>query len=150
MYIKHSDLKHVEFSRTGDGPSRYFELTLTQLKDDSSVTFLSIDRQEHTILMEYFKASGVKMKTVDLEGNRKEIKDSKKKEEVDQEMNDYDDEEESEDESFNDQGDSDSSEDDEADSEMIDSEVEKKELKKLQKETKVDVNEGRPKRTTKK
>jgi hypothetical protein len=33
---------------------------------------------------------------------------------------------------------------------MIDSEVEKKELKKLQKETKVDVNEGRPKRTTKK
>jgi len=34
MYIRHSELKHVEFSRTGDGHSRTFDLTLTQLKDD--------------------------------------------------------------------------------------------------------------------
>src|SRR5450830_500065 len=34
MYIRHSELKHVEFSRTGNGPSRTFDLTLTHLKDD--------------------------------------------------------------------------------------------------------------------
>ena len=34
MYIKHSELKHVEFSRTGNGPSRTFDLTLTYLKDN--------------------------------------------------------------------------------------------------------------------
>jgi hypothetical protein len=47
------------------------------------------------------------MKTVDLEGNRSELTETKpsgKSKEPDAEMNDYDDEEESEDESFNDQG----------------------------------------------
>lgn len=34
MYIRHSELKCVEFSRTGNGPSRTFDLTLTHLKDD--------------------------------------------------------------------------------------------------------------------
>ena len=34
MYIRHSELKHVEFSRTGNGPSRTFDLTLTYLKDN--------------------------------------------------------------------------------------------------------------------
>jgi len=50
---------------------------MTKLKDDGSVTFLSIDREEQAILIEYFKQSGVKMKTVDLEGNRSELTDGK-------------------------------------------------------------------------
>jgi structure-specific recognition protein 1 len=99
IYIRHSELKHVEFSRTGQGVSRTFDLTLTKLKDEPSITFLSIDRDEHSILVQYFKASGVKMKTVDTEGNKAELKDSPNK---NQEMQgEYDDEEESEDESFN-------------------------------------------------
>lgn len=74
LYIKHSELKHVEFSRTGAGVSRTFDLTLTKLKDEPSVTFLSIDRDEHEILVKYFKAAGVKMRTVDTEGNKSELK----------------------------------------------------------------------------
>lgn len=62
IYIRHSELKHVEFSRTG---ARTFDLTLTKEKDEPNVTFLSIERDEHSILIDYFKAAGVKMKTVD-------------------------------------------------------------------------------------
>lgn len=34
IYLRHNDLRHVEFSRTGAGVSRTFDLTLTKLKDD--------------------------------------------------------------------------------------------------------------------
>jgi structure-specific recognition protein 1 len=34
IYLKHAELKHVEFSRTSTGISRTFDLTLTALKDD--------------------------------------------------------------------------------------------------------------------
>lgn len=69
-YLRHSELRHVEFSRTAGGVSRTFDLTLSRAKEDTSITFLSIDRDEHDGLVAYFKQSGVKMKTVDLEGNR--------------------------------------------------------------------------------
>jgi len=51
IYIRHSELKHVEFSRTGTGISRTFDLTLSRLNDEPSVTFLSIERDEHNILV---------------------------------------------------------------------------------------------------
>lgn len=123
MYIRHSELRHVEFSRTGAG--RTFDFTISKLKDDQPVTFLSIDRDEHKILVEYFKTANVKMKTVDNEGNKSELTQGAKK---DQEMaQEYDDEEESEDESFNDNGekeeeDSDDEEDG-SDEDMIDEEL---------------------------
>jgi structure-specific recognition protein 1 len=62
IYIKHTELKHVEFSRLG---ARTFDLTVSKLKDEPNVTFLSIEREEYSILVEYFKAAGVKMKSVD-------------------------------------------------------------------------------------
>ena len=49
LYIRHSEIKWVEFSRIGQGTaglSRSFDVTLTKLKDDSNVTFLSIDKEE--------------------------------------------------------------------------------------------------------
>lgn len=49
LYIRHSELKYVEFSRIGEGTSgvsRSFDLILTKMKDDSQVTFLSIDKAE--------------------------------------------------------------------------------------------------------
>ena len=67
IYIRHSELKHVEFSRTG---ARTFDLCLTKLKDEPNVTFLSIERDEYNILVEYFKGAGVKMKAVDDQGNK--------------------------------------------------------------------------------
>lgn len=48
LYMRHTELKKVEFSRTG---TRTFDLTLTLLKDDSDVIFTSIDKQEHEILV---------------------------------------------------------------------------------------------------
>jgi structure-specific recognition protein 1 len=34
LYLRHSELKHVEFSRTGQGSSRTFDLTLTRVASD--------------------------------------------------------------------------------------------------------------------
>jgi len=175
LYIRHSELRFVEFSRIGQGSSglsRSFDVTLTKLADDSKVTFMSIDKEEQQCLINYFKASNVKMRTVDLETNvhqelgsdsesqksgqeeeensrgagKRKIK-HKKVEDVD--MEDYDEEE---DEDFNDSGDSGSDDDDEEgeadmdegeDSAMIDASISGDELKHL---GKVDVNAARPKR----
>ena len=158
IYIRHVDLKHVEFSRTGAGAWRTFDLNLTHLKGEQNITFTSIDREEHKILVQYFKQNNIKMKTVDLEGNRSELAESKadKDKEADTEMNEYNDEEGSEDESFDDKGQEDS--EDGSDSEAsgsggneIDEEMDKDEAKELQKENgKVDVKSGRAKRNHKK
>ena len=45
---------------------------MTKLADDSKVTFVSIDKEEQQVLMNYFKAANVKMRTVDLETNMHE------------------------------------------------------------------------------
>jgi structure-specific recognition protein 1 len=152
LYVRHSELKHVEFGRTGQGASRTFDLTLTKLKDEPNITFLSIDRDEQQALVSYFKAAGVKMKTVDEGGNKQELKDSPQKK--DHEMNDYDDEEGSEDESFNESGkdSEDESAEVEADSDvdMIDEELDGKELRAIQEDQEnggdVDLRGGRSKR----
>lgn len=47
-------------------------MTLTKLADDSKITFMSIDKEEQQVLMNYFKAANVKMRTVDLETNMHE------------------------------------------------------------------------------
>ena len=49
LYIRHSEIKWVEFSRVGAGAanlSRSFDVTLTKAKDDTVHTFLSIDKEE--------------------------------------------------------------------------------------------------------
>ena len=43
-YIKHTEIRHAEFSRTGQGVSRTFDVTITKLKEEPNVTFLGIDR----------------------------------------------------------------------------------------------------------
>lgn len=102
MYIKHSELKHVEFKRTGAGVLRTFDLSLTTIKGDQNVTFVSIDKDEQKSLFEYFKAAGIKIKTVDLDGNRSDMKDTpaEKENRADANMAEYDDEDE-DDGSFN-------------------------------------------------
>lgn len=100
MYIRHSEIKSVEFSRAGAG--RTFDITLNKLNEDQLVTFLQIDRDEHKIMIEYFTQSNIKIKTVDNETKRgADRKDAETKQGDDQEM-DYDDEEDgSDNESFN-------------------------------------------------
>ena len=76
LYIKHSELRHVEFGRTGGNTLRTFDLTLTKLKEDQPVTFLSIEKDEYKALVEYFKASNVQMKNVDIDGKRSDLKET--------------------------------------------------------------------------
>ena len=76
LYIRHSELKSVEFSRVGQGTtgvSRSFDITLTKLRDDTQVTFLSIDKEEQKILMDYFKQSGIKTRILDADGAHREV-----------------------------------------------------------------------------
>lgn len=71
IYIKHSEIKFVEFSRIGQVtsgmPSRSFDMTITRLKDDTSITFAGIDKAEHKCLTNYLKSKNVKMRSVDVE-----------------------------------------------------------------------------------
>ena len=65
LYIRHSEIKWVEFSRVGQGAAnltRSFDVTFTKAKDDSTHTFLSIDKEEQQVLMAYFKQSNIKIK----------------------------------------------------------------------------------------
>ena len=76
LYIRHSELKSVEFSRVGQGTtgvSRSFDITLTKLRDDTQVTFLSIDKEEQKVLMAYFKQSGIKTRILDADGAQREV-----------------------------------------------------------------------------
>ena len=152
IYVRHSELNYVEFSRTEAGIVRTFDLTLKLLKDVPSITFLSIDKEEYNILVQYFKSAGVKMKNVDTDGKKSELKEDANQKK-DQQMAEYDDEEESEDESFNekDSGDDDDEEDgedDQDDVEMVDEEMSEHEVKTIQKNVKkIDIKSGRPKRT---
>ena len=69
-YIRHSEIKFVEFSRIAQGgqaASRSFDLTLTKLKDGTTVSFTSIEKEEQKVLTEYFKAANIKMRVVDPE-----------------------------------------------------------------------------------
>ena len=69
--IKHSEIKFVELSRIGGAlmPSRSFDITITKLKDDNSITFAGIDKEEQKNLINYFKSKNVKLRTLDVETN---------------------------------------------------------------------------------
>lgn len=74
LYIKHSEIKYIEFSRIGGGGAlsgKSFDVTLTKIKDEPKITFQSIDKDEYQNLIAHFKSSGVRMRTVDLETNEK-------------------------------------------------------------------------------
>jgi structure-specific recognition protein 1 len=75
IYIKLSEIKYVEFSRVGGmgagGPSsRSFDMKVTKINDEQSITFSSIEKQEHKNLMSYLKAKGIKMRSVDVDNNK--------------------------------------------------------------------------------
>jgi len=157
-YIRHSELKNVEFQRTGkESMSRTFDITLVRLKSDQqNFTLLSIDRDEQKQLEAYFKSAGVKITIQDDFGQVKEMKNSptkSSKQQVDQDMNaEYGDSEESEDESYKsgdqedqededeegeaqqEDNDEDAPDQDNDDVDMIDEEMDKKELRELEKE----------------
>lgn len=174
MYIKHADIKSVEFSRVGHGAaglSRSFDITLTRLKEQSQITFQGIDKEEEDCMKTYFKQSGIRTRTVDVEThalissdsegggggvqNRGEGKRKIKAKDVNDIDQDMDDEEE-EDEDFNDEGsdDDDESEEGEADmdgdNEEMSNDVDKQELEALQKDADMQLGRGAKRRQGKK
>lgn len=121
-YIKHQEIKSVEFSRVGGmgagmPQSRSFDMTVTKVNDEA-ITFAGIDKTEHKGLVAYLKAKNLRIRNVDAETNRKidlsegedasdedsrprAKKDGKRRQ---QQADDYDDEDDEEDESFKDEG----------------------------------------------
>ena len=56
LYIRHSELRFVEFSRIGGGSSglsRSFDVTLTKLNDGGKITFMSIDKEEQQLFGDF-------------------------------------------------------------------------------------------------
>lgn len=162
MYIKHSELKSVEFKRTGGG-GRTFDLSLTTISGEQNVNFVSIEKSEQKGLFEYFKAAGIKIKAEDHQGNISDMKefadDNKRGGDANMAEDDDDDED---DDSFNEKdasnqgseddeeaGEDDFDDDDDSDVEM--DEIDKSELKRLQKDAEdLNLGERRPRRGAKK
>ena len=160
-YIKHQEVKYVEFSRIGGigagmPASRSFDMTVTKM-DGEAVHFAGIDKQEHKNLMAYLKNKGLKMRTVDPDTNRAIDMHSEEEEEEEDESEDKgskpakrggagaeDDDDDEDDESFKDEeeagseaedddeeGEEDQGEDDDDSDVAMDDEVDKDELKGL-------------------
>lgn len=86
IYIKLSEIKFVEFSRIGQlggqGISRSFDVTITKIKDEPSIAFAGIDKEEQKNLMSYFKSKNVKVRTIDIETNQQiDLSDEEEEEE---------------------------------------------------------------------
>ena len=65
-YIRHDDIQHTEFARVSEfaaHSSRSFDLTVVTKKADY-ITFSGLEKAEYSVLLEYFKAKNVKVKTV--------------------------------------------------------------------------------------
>jgi hypothetical protein len=74
--VRHSEIKFVEFSRIAQGgqaANRSFDLTITKLKDNTTISFASIEKEEQRLLTEYFKSAGIKMRVVDPETLQRQV-----------------------------------------------------------------------------
>ena len=70
IYLKHSEIKYVEFSRIGSQAGvtgKSFDISVVRIDNESGNTeqFKNIDTQELRVMMEYFKTSGIKMRQID-------------------------------------------------------------------------------------
>lgn len=66
MYIKHNQIKYVEFHRIDSKAGtmgREFDLTVHQIDQDvAPEQFKNMDKQELKVLINYFKSAGIKMR----------------------------------------------------------------------------------------
>jgi structure-specific recognition protein 1 len=71
LYIKHNEIKYVEFSRIGSQigvTGKSFDISIVKIDSDGgSLTeqFKNIDKQELRVMIEYFKSAGIKMRQID-------------------------------------------------------------------------------------
>lgn len=66
MYIKHKEIKYVEFNRIGSssgGTGRSFDFSVHRIDQDGVYEqFKNIDKTELKVLIRYFKQAGIKMR----------------------------------------------------------------------------------------
>ena len=91
MYIKHKEIKYVEFSRIGHstgGTGRSFDFSLVLIETDSNLdtNFKNVDKQELKVLMNYFKVAGIKMRQIDSDTNKAVDMDDVNSEELNEEI----------------------------------------------------------------
>lgn len=67
IYIKHKDIKYVEFSRIGSSAGgsigKTFEFSIAKVDSDgANETFKNVDKKELKVLIKYFKEANIKMR----------------------------------------------------------------------------------------
>lgn len=75
MYIRHKEIKYVEFSRIGNstgGTGRSFDFCIQKIDSDNNAdnTFKNVDKKELKVVMKYFKDAGIKMRQIISDTNK--------------------------------------------------------------------------------
>lgn len=68
IYIKLSEIKYVEFHRVDMNARanwRSFDMVINKIKDDSSITFASIDKDEYNLITQYLNGKSIKIRIID-------------------------------------------------------------------------------------
>ena len=91
MYIKHKEIKYVEFSRIGtttsSGTGRHFDLSIIKIDSESgNETFKNIDKRELKNFMQYFRVAGIKMRQLDGDTNKSREMEDFNSDELDEEI----------------------------------------------------------------
>jgi structure-specific recognition protein 1 len=91
MYIRHKEIKYVEFSRIGNttgGTGRSFDFSIAKIDSESNVdsTFKNVDKNELKAVVKYFKDAGIKMRQIDSDTNKARDMNDFNSEELDEEI----------------------------------------------------------------
>jgi structure-specific recognition protein 1 len=73
LYIKHKEIKYVEFSRCFSSTveqSKSFDISIVRINGEGNEQFKNIDKLELKVLTDYFKKAGIKMRKIDPDTNK--------------------------------------------------------------------------------
>lgn len=72
LYIKHKEIKYVEFSRVFGAmeQSKSFDIAVVKNNGEANEQFKNIDKVELKVLTSYFKEAGIKMRKIDPDTNK--------------------------------------------------------------------------------
>lgn len=91
IYIKHKEIKYVQFSRIGQkgssGSGRCFDISITKIDQDGAPQeFKNIDKRELKVMMQYFKDAKIKMRQIDPDSGKGVELESLNSDELDEEI----------------------------------------------------------------
>ena len=87
LYLKHKEIKYVEFSRMQQA-SRSFDLSIVKIDQDGNTKeqFKNIEKSEIRALMSYFKNANIKMRQLNSDTNKPEDMGDFDSEQLDEEI----------------------------------------------------------------